>query len=78
MKNHNNISKRQRNAHFRNGTNRHTNRFATSASRNNAHYNLSDTHATPDGHAVKQIAEHAWLIEKAGIVVHKCPCNPFT
>lgn len=38
----------------------------------------SDTHATPDGHPVKQIGEHAWLIEKAGIVVHKCPRNPFT
>ncbi|WP_112065118.1 DUF4761 family protein [Escherichia coli] len=39
---------------------------------------MNETHATPDGHAVKQIGEHAWLIEKAGIVVHKCPRNPFT
>ncbi len=62
---------------FHNGTKHHTNRFATSASRNNIRYSLSDTHATPDGHAVKQIAEHTWFIEKAGIVVHKCPRNPF-
>ncbi|WP_426203572.1 DUF4761 family protein [Shigella boydii] len=26
----------------------------------------------------KQIGEHTWLIEKAGIVIHKCPRNPFT
>ncbi|EFJ3707595.1 TPA: DUF4761 family protein [Escherichia coli] len=63
---------------FHNGTKRHTNRFATSASRNSIRYSLSNTHATPDGHVVKQIGEHAWLIEKAGIVVHKCPRNPFT
>ncbi|MBC9399514.1 DUF4761 family protein [Escherichia coli] len=63
---------------FRNGAERHANRFATSASRNSSRYSLSDTHATPDGHAVKQIGEHTWLIEKAGIVVHKCPRNPFT
>ena len=30
------------------------------------------------GYPVKQIGEHAWLIEKAGIVIHKCPRNPFT
>lgn len=78
MKNNNNISKRQRNARFRNGAERHANRFATSASRNNIRCSLSETHATPDGHAVKQIGEHAWLIEKAGIVVHRCPRNPFT
>ncbi|EPD8562794.1 DUF4761 family protein [Escherichia coli] len=63
---------------FRNGAERHANRFATSASRSNIRYSLSDTHATPDGHAVKQIGEHTWLIEKAGIVVHRCPRNPFT
>ena len=50
---------------FRNGAERHANRFATSASRSNSRYSLSETHATPDGHAVKQIGEHAWLIEKA-------------
>ncbi|MDD8361986.1 DUF4761 family protein [Escherichia coli] len=49
----------------------------TSASRSNIRYSLSDTHATPDGYPVKQIGEHAWLIEKAGIVIHKCPRNPF-
>ncbi|HAI3848415.1 TPA: DUF4761 family protein [Escherichia coli] len=70
--------KQQRNSRFRNGAERHANRFATSASRNNTRYSLRDTHATPGGHAVKQIDEHAWLIEKAGIVVHKCPRNPFT
>ncbi|GAB0869736.1 DUF4761 family protein [Escherichia coli] len=64
--------------HFRNGAERHANRFATSASRSSSRYSLSETHATPDGHAVKQIGEHTWLIEKAGIVVHKCPRNPFT
>ncbi|ENI7911774.1 DUF4761 family protein [Escherichia coli] len=63
---------------FRNGEERHANRFATSTSRSNYRYSLSETHATPDGHAVKQIGEHTWLIEKAGIVVHKCPRNPFT
>ncbi|ELV1750253.1 TPA: DUF4761 family protein [Escherichia coli] len=75
------MNKQQRNSsqqRSRNGTKRHANRFVTSASRNSIRYSLSDTHATPDGHAVKQIAEHAWLIEKAGIVVHKCPRNPFT
>ena len=56
---------------YRNGAERHANRFATSASRSSSRYSLSETHATPDGHAVKQIGEHAWLIEKAGIVVHK-------
>ncbi|HAV9127751.1 TPA: DUF4761 family protein [Escherichia coli] len=63
---------------FRNGAKRHANRFATGASRSNSRYSLSETHATPDGHAVKQIGEHTWLIEKAGIVIHKCPRNPFT
>ncbi len=75
------MNKQQRNSsqqRSRNGTKHHTNRFAIRASRNNIHYSLSDTHATPDGHAVKQIAEHTWFIEKAGIVVHKCPRNPFT
>ncbi|HGD9257970.1 TPA: DUF4761 family protein [Escherichia coli] len=57
---------------FRNGAERH------SASRSGSRYSLSETHATPDGYPVKQIGEHTWLIEKAGIVVHKCPRNPFT
>ena len=73
--------KQQRNSsqqRFRNGAERHANRFATSASRSSSRYSLSETHATPDGHPVKQIGEHTWLIEKAGIVVHKCPRNPFT
>ena len=75
------MNKQQRNSsqqRSRNGTKRHTNRFATRTSRNNTRYSLSDTHATPGGHAVKQIDEHALLIEKAGIVIHKCPRNPFT
>ncbi len=63
---------------FRTGTERHANRFTTSASRSNIRYSLSDTHATPDGYPVKQIGEHTWLIEKAGVVIHKCPRNPFT
>ena len=63
---------------FRTGTERHANHFATNASRSNIRYSLSETHATPDGHTVKQIGEHTWLIEKAGIVVHRCPRNPFT
>ncbi|MFM2530894.1 DUF4761 family protein [Escherichia coli] len=62
---------------FRNGVERHVHHVATSASRSNIRYSLSDTHATPDGYPVKQIGEHAWLIEKAGIVIHKCPRNPF-
>ncbi|SQZ80192.1 Uncharacterised protein [Escherichia coli] len=70
--------RQQRNSRFRNGAERHANRFATSASRSSSRYSLSDTHATPDGYPVKQIGEHAWLIEKAGIVVHKCPRNPLT
>ncbi len=49
---------------FRNGAERHANRFATSASRSNSRYSLSETHATPDGYPVKQIGEHTWLIEK--------------
>lgn len=54
--------KQQRNSRFRNGAERHANRFATSASRSNIRYSLSDTHATPDGYPVKQIGEHArWL-----------------
>ena len=60
---------------FRNGAERHANRFATSASRSSSRYSLSETHATPDGHAVKQIGEHTWLIEKTGIVVHECPAQ---
>ncbi|MEB7741091.1 DUF4761 family protein [Escherichia coli] len=59
---------------FRTGTERHANRVATSANR----YTLSETHATPAGHAVKQTGEHSWRIEEAGIVIHKCPRNPFT
>ena len=63
---------------FRTETERQANRFATSASRSNIRYSLSETHATPDGHTGKQIGEHTWLIEKAGIVVHRCQRNPFT
>lgn len=48
---------------FRTGTERHANRFATSASRSSSRYSLSETHATPDGHPVKQIGEHTRLIE---------------
>lgn len=55
--------RQQRNSRFRNGAERHANRFATSASRSNIRYSLSDTHATPDGYPVKQIGEHARLIE---------------
>ncbi|EIX7350022.1 DUF4761 family protein [Escherichia coli] len=62
----------------RNGAERHARRFETSASRGASRYNLNKTHATPDGHAVKQTGEHSWLIEKAGIAIHKCPRNPFT
>ncbi|EKM3847032.1 DUF4761 family protein, partial [Escherichia coli] len=39
---------------FRTGTERHAARFSTSASRSNSHYSLQETHATPDGHLVKQ------------------------
>ncbi|EON3933052.1 DUF4761 family protein, partial [Escherichia coli] len=53
---------------FRNGVERHVHHVATSASRSNSRYNLNETHATPDGHTVKQIGEHTWMIEKAGIV----------
>ncbi|MGP3594172.1 DUF4761 family protein [Vagococcus sp. WN89Y] len=63
---------------FRHGTERHANRFATSAARSSSRYSLSETHATLDGYPVKQIGEHTWLIERAGIVVHRCPRNPFT
>ena len=51
---------------FRNGVERHVHHVATSASRSNSRYNLNDTHAPPDVHAVKQS------------VVHRCPHNPFT
>ena len=63
---------------FRNGVERHVHHVATSASRSHSRYNLNETHATPDDHPVKQIGEHTWLIEKAGIVVHRCQHNPFT
>ncbi|ENH0677672.1 DUF4761 family protein [Escherichia coli] len=63
---------------YHTGAERHANRFATSAARSGSRYNLNKTHATPDGHAVKQTGEHSWLIEKAGIAIHKCPRNPFT
>lgn len=63
---------------FRNGTERHARRFETSAQRGTSRYNLNETHATPGGHPVKQIGEHSWLIEEAGITVHRCPRNPFT
>ncbi|EAB9751147.1 DUF4761 family protein [Salmonella enterica] len=66
------------NKRYRTRMERHANRFATSASRSSSRYSLSETHATPDGHAVKQTGEHSWLIEKAGIVIHRCPRNPFT
>ena len=59
---------------FLTGTERHAARFATSSAR----YSLSETHATPDGHTIKQIGDYSWLIEKANIVIHKCPRNPFT
>ncbi|ENA7194500.1 DUF4761 family protein, partial [Escherichia coli] len=51
---------------FRSGTERHANRFSTSASRSNSHYSLQETHATPDGHLVKQTGKHTWLINDAG------------
>ncbi|EIJ2901664.1 DUF4761 family protein [Escherichia coli] len=70
--------KQQRNSRFRNGAERHANRFATSASRSNSRYSLSETHATPGGHVVKQTGEHTWLIEQAGLVIHRCNRNPFT
>ncbi|PAX78147.1 DUF4761 family protein [Citrobacter sp. TSA-1] len=63
---------------IRSGAERHAARFVTSASRSNTRYNLSETHATPDGHNVKQTGEHSWLIEKANILIHRCPRNPFT
>lgn len=70
--------KQQLNSRFRTGAERHASRFATSASRGISRYSLSETHATPDGHTVKQIGDYSWLIEKANIVIHKCPRNPFT
>ncbi|HGV3861737.1 TPA: DUF4761 family protein [Escherichia coli] len=70
--------KQQRNSRFRNGAERHANRFATSASRSNSRYSLSETHATPGGHAVKHTGQHTWLIEQAGLVIHRCHRNPFT
>ncbi|HFV6724332.1 TPA: DUF4761 family protein, partial [Escherichia coli] len=27
---------------------------------------------------VKQTGEHTWLIEQAGLVIHRCNRNPFT
>ena len=63
---------------FRTGAERHAARFATSAQRSTSRYRLSETHATPDGHAVKQIGEHTWHVEKANITIHRCPRNPFT
>ena len=63
---------------FRNGAERHANRFATCASRSNSRYSLNETHATPGGHAVKQTGQHTWLIEQAGLVIHRCHRNPFT
>ncbi|EEW1478720.1 DUF4761 family protein, partial [Escherichia coli] len=47
-------------------------------SRSNSRYSLSETHATPGGHAVKQTGQHTWLIEQAGLVIHRCHRNPFT
>lgn len=63
---------------FRNGAERHASRFITSASRSDIRYSMSEIHATPDGHAVKQTGNHSWLVEKAGIAIHKCPRNPLT
>ncbi|HFO4268740.1 TPA: DUF4761 family protein [Escherichia coli] len=63
---------------FRTGTERHANRFSTSASRSNSHYSLQETHATPDGHLVKQTGKHTWLINDAGIVIHRGARNPIT
>ncbi|EFA6279733.1 DUF4761 family protein [Escherichia coli] len=63
---------------FRNRSERHANRFATSASRSNPHYSLSETHATPDGYLVKQTGKHTWLINDAGIVIHRGVRNPIT
>ncbi|WP_215411067.1 DUF4761 family protein, partial [Escherichia coli] len=51
---------------FHAGAERHAARFATSASRRNTHYSLQETHATPDGHLVKQTGKHTWLINDAG------------
>ncbi|MEB7738458.1 DUF4761 family protein [Escherichia coli] len=62
---------------YHTGAERYANRVATSAA-SAKRYSLSETHATPAGHAVKQTGEHSWRIEKAGIVIHKCPRNPFT
>lgn len=72
--------KQQRNSsqrRFRNGAERHANRFSTSAA-SARHYSLQETHATPDGHLVKQTGKHTWLIEQAGLVIHRCNRNPFT
>ncbi|EET8419755.1 TPA: DUF4761 family protein [Escherichia coli] len=63
---------------LRTGTERHAARFSTSASRSNSHYSLQETHATPDGHPVKQTGKHTWLINDAGIVIHRGARNPIT
>lgn len=41
-------------------------------------YEQADFERLAAFYPVKQIGEHAWLIEKAGIVIHKCQRNPFT
>lgn len=73
--------KQQRNysqQRFRNGAERHARRSETSAPRDASRYSLSETYATPDGAPVKRIGEHSWLVEEAGLVIHRCPRNPFT
>ncbi|CAK0669544.1 TPA: DUF4761 family protein [Escherichia coli] len=49
-----------------------------SVPRSNNRWSLRETHATPGGHVVKQTGEHTWLIEQAGLVIHRCNRNPFT
>lgn len=70
--------KQQRNSsqrRFRNGAERHANRFSTSAA-SARHYSLQETHATPDGHLVKQTGKHTWVISDAAIVINKSSRNP--
>lgn len=60
---------------YRTGTERHANRFATSAA-SAKHYSLQETHTTPDGHLVKQTGKHTWVIGDAAIVINKSSRNP--
>lgn len=62
---------------FRNGAERHANRFSTSAV-SAKRYSLQETHATPDGYLVKQTGKHTWLINDAGIVIHRGARNQIT